>query len=131
MKTLHLNIYLRQNNRACMVFKRDGFLYRIGNLLNALQFVAEMEWLSRTIARGEQPNFLYDLWDNHNKQWVLECSVLNGIVALNLWLRCKSPNEHLSARFCWDGEATAFRRAVRNMSLMVDMTTRLRLLRMK
>lgn len=122
MNKLLLNIYLKRNNRACMVFKRNGILYRINNLMQADDFILIMRRLSTATERAVMEDFYLELYDHRGKCWVLECTLLNGVVALNIWFQSKSSGEHLDIRFKWQGIAVEFRTAVRDMCVMAGVS---------
>jgi hypothetical protein len=120
-KNLQLNIYLKRNNRACMVFKRNGILYRINNLTFAKEFVYNMQDLSKAVAKGEMKEDSYlELHDHRAKIWVLECTLLKGMVALKLWFQSKSSGEHLDVRFSWEGTDEEFMSAVHYLAVAAD-----------
>lgn len=120
MNKLQLNIYLKRNDRACMVFKRNGILYRINNLMQALAFVWEMKEMSKAVHTEAMEDFYLELYDNRGKCWVLECALLNGLVALKLWFQSASSGEHLDVRFSWQGTAEEFKSAVHYLVTAVD-----------
>lgn len=111
-KTLQLNIYLKRNNRGCFVFKTSGMLYRINNLIDALQFVANLEALGKAIEKGLRKECCFDLYDHLKKHWMLVVKFVNGLVALELWLQQKGPLKNPEGRFYWIGDPVLFRAAV-------------------
>lgn len=119
-KTLQLNIYLMRSTRACMVFKRNGILYRINNLTDPLVFVANLVQLNKAIDSGAEQRCYLNLYDHKGKCWVVGCTFLNNIVSLNLWLDDPDDVGFLKIRFCWDGSAADFGKAVNEMCKMVN-----------
>lgn len=128
-RNLQLNIYLKRNNHACMVFKQNGILYRINNLIEAIQFVANMKELSAAVKKGNMEDAYLALYDHRGKIWVLECTLLNGLVSLKLWFQSKSSGEHLDVRFSWDGDVAGFTLAVYHLTLMADLSRLFRIYR--
>ncbi|MCD0490563.1 hypothetical protein LPB86_20150 [Pedobacter sp. MC2016-14] len=106
-KRLQLNIYLKGRNRACLVFKRNPFLYRINNLMYALQFVANMEQLSLMIASGARQNCSFVLIDSRGKKWILYFEFEAELISLKL-----------NTGFVWSGGPVEFRQAVANLTKM-------------
>jgi hypothetical protein len=117
---LQLNIFLKRNNHSCLVFKRNGILYRIDHLIEPLAFVANMVQLNKAIETEAEQDCYLELYNDKKKHWILECRYLNRIVALNLWLDSGSPNGYLDVRFCWDGKPDVFSTAVQHMSFMAE-----------
>jgi len=120
MNKLQLNIYLKRDNRACMVFKRNGILYRINNLTQALDFVWEMKDLSKALKTGTMDDSFLELCDHKGKIWVLECVILGAKVLLNLWFQNKTELKHFDVRFSWEGSVEEFRAAVHYLAAAAD-----------
>lgn len=120
MNKLQLNIYLKRNNRACMVFKRNGILYRINNLTKPRDFVWQMKDLSKVVNAGTKTVVYLELYDHHHKCWVLECEMLEGKVQLAVWFQNKTELKHFDARFSWQGSTAEFMRAVDALNAAVD-----------
>ncbi len=118
-KNLQLNIYLMRSSRACMVFKRNGILYRINNLTEPLALVANLVQLSKAIDSGAEQRCFLSLFDHKEKHWVLGCTFLNGIVALDVWLNSRNAIGELYAQFNWNGIAADFAKAVNELCKMV------------
>lgn len=119
---LQLNIYLKRNNRACMVFKRNGILYRINNLTKVNEFIQAMKALIASVKTETMEDFYLELYDHRGKCWVLESTLLKGIVALKLWFQSESSGEHLDVRFSWEGIALDFIRSVQDMEVMAGIS---------
>lgn len=122
MNRLQLNIYLKRNGRACMVFKRNGILYRINNLTQADDFIWIMRRLSAAVRRPEMEDFYLELHDHRGRCWVLECTLAKGIVSLKIWFQSTHSAEHLDVRFSWEGIVVEFTRAVHDMCMMVGVS---------
>ena len=120
--SLQLNIYLKRNNRACMVVKRNGILYRINNLTKVNEFIQAMKELSAAVKMETMEDFYLELYDHRGKCWVLECGILNGLVALKLWFQSASSGEHLDVRFSWEGIVLDLIRAVQDMEVMAGIS---------
>jgi hypothetical protein len=118
-KNLQLNIYLMRSSRACMVFKRNGILYRINNLADPLALVANLAQLSKAIDSGAEQRCFLALFDRKGKHWVLGCTFLNGIVALTVWLNSQNAIGELYVQFNWGGMAADFGMAVNELCEMV------------
>jgi len=117
---LQLNLFLKPNNRTCLVFRKNEILYRIDNLLHPLPFVANMVQLKKAIDTEAEQDCCLELCNTKNKRWKLECRYLNRIVGLNLWIDTGLANGHPELKFCWDGKPGHFGAAVRDMSMMVQ-----------
>lgn len=122
MNRLQLNIYLKRNDRACMVFKRNGILYRINNLMKVKDFVMQMKGLAASVKMEVMTEAYLELYDHRGKCWVLECTLLNGVVGLKLWFRDERSAEHLDVRFSWDGPAVEFITAAHDLQVMAGIS---------
>jgi len=118
-KNLQLSIYFTPAKRACMVFKRNGILYRINNLIEPLALVANLAQLSKAIGSGAEQRCFLALFDHKGKQWVLGCTFLNGMVALSVWLNSQNAIGELHIQFNWNGIAAEFGKAVNELCDMV------------
>ncbi|HWW40875.1 hypothetical protein [Pedobacter sp.] len=117
---LRLNMYLMKKNRACLVFKKDGILFRVNHLTQALQFVAEMEQLAKAIDTGAAQEWYYELVDDRAKKLVFECGFDLGVLSLCVWKPDDTSAKFLSKVFCWEGSSVEFRKAVRDLALMAS-----------
>jgi hypothetical protein len=115
----YMNIYLKRNNRACTVFKRNGILYRINNLTQAKEFVQGMKEISESGAEGAEKNYGLTLNDHRGKMWVLECRHEGYMVSVYLWYQ-KSFGDHMDVRFSWKGTREEFMTAVHFLSVAAD-----------
>lgn len=105
-----------------MVFKRNGILYRINNLTKVNDFIMQMKGLSASVKMGVMTEVYMELYDHRGKCWVLECTLLNGVVGLKIWFQSKSSGEHLDERFSWKGTAVEFVTAVHNLQVMAGVS---------
>jgi hypothetical protein len=92
---LELNIYMQENNRACIEFEHRGTLYRIEHLVFALQFQAEMEVAVRRMQIGGREYIYAQLANALLYKWVIEFFVMgNGLISVKLWLKDYGVNGH-------------------------------------
>ncbi len=119
-KRFQLNIYFKRNNRACMVFKRNGILYRINNLTEAKAFVQEMKDISDSVGVGAEVNSYLELKDHRARTWVLECVLEGYLMSVQLWFQSKSSGEHLDVRFSWKGAKEEFLTVVHALSIAAN-----------
>jgi len=115
---LRLNIYLMKRNRACLVFKNEGILFRVNRLVRALEFVAEMELLAKAIGSGAVQECYYELVDDRGVQLVFECGFDLEVLSLCLWRPDGKPSGLMVKVFSWVGSGNDFRKAVRGLTLM-------------
>ena len=115
---LRLNMYLMKGNRACLVFKKGGILFRVNRLVRALHFVAEMEQLARAIDTGAVQECYYELVDDRGVQLVFECGFDLEVLSLCLWRPDRRPSGLMVKVFSWVGSGNDFRKAVRGLALM-------------
>ena len=105
---LQLNIYLKNRSRACLVFKQIPLLYRINNLKDPLNFVADMDLLSKEIKSGKRKDGSYELADYRTRKWVLSLTFENELLFLKV-------GQH----FLWTGTPAEFICAVQKMVKMI------------
>nr|WP_199080694.1 hypothetical protein [Pedobacter sp. ASV19] len=117
---LRLNMYLMRKNRACLVFKKDGILFRVNRLVKALEFVAEMELLAKAIDMGAGQECYYELVDDRGKKLVFECGFDLGVLSLCVRRPDGTPDKFLCKVFCWEGSSVEFRKAVQGLALMAS-----------
>ena len=115
---LRLNMYLMKGNRACLVFKNEGILFRVNRLVRALEFVAEMELLAKGITAGGMQECYYELVDDRGIQLVFECGFDLEVLSLCLWRPDRRPSGLMVKVFSWVGSGNDFRKAVRGLTLM-------------
>jgi len=115
---LRLNIYLMKGNRACLVFKKGGILFRVNRLVRALEFVAEMELLAKGVAAGGMQEFYYELVDDRGVQLVFECGFDLEVLSLCVWRPDGRASGLMVRVFSWVGSGNDFRKAVRGLTLM-------------
>ncbi|WP_316834755.1 hypothetical protein [Pedobacter nutrimenti] len=117
---LRLNMYLMRKNRACLVFKKGGILFRVNRLVKALEFVAEMEQLAKAIAAGAVQECYYELLDDRGVQLVFECGFDLEVLSLCVWRPDGTPSGLMVKVFSWEGSSVEFRKAVRDLTLMAS-----------
>ena len=117
---LRLNMYLMKKNRACLVLKKGGVLFRVNRMVEALQFVAEMEQLAKAIDTGAIQESYYVLTDDRGKQLVFECGFDQDTLILCMWKPDGTPSGLMTKAFSWEGSSASFRKAVQGLTLMAS-----------
>nr|WP_157247126.1 hypothetical protein [Pedobacter panaciterrae] len=111
---------MMHGNSATVIFKCNNIPFKIKALCNALQFVAMMEQLRRAIATGAKQNCYHLLTDKQDREWILECRCVNGIVALEIWFQGFGFHEQMETMFSWDGIVAEFDNAVCRLTAILE-----------
>lgn len=104
-RALEIRIYLKPNDKADVVFRRNKLLYRI-KIFGARRFV---ESLKKGLA-DLQRALIFELQGTRRRKWVLEMGLISNATAL---LKVWAPvTDELRPRFEWSGEAAALQAAL-------------------
>lgn len=104
-------------NEGMLTFKNQRDCVRISRLSNSLRFMGNMKHLSHAIDHQGKQDCAYELTNWLGLQWVLNCTVKRGIVALDLWFQNLGFKEQLNTLFSWEGTGEELRESI---NLMID-----------
>lgn len=118
--TLQLNIYLKYGKNASLVFKKEGMLCRINNLINSKVLVANMAQLDRAIQTGARQHCHEVLNGTRNRKWLLHVAHNAGVVVLEVSKYLA--DDSVEQVFNWTDGAEDFRHAVRGLCLTYQLS---------
>ncbi|MBB5438018.1 MULTISPECIES: hypothetical protein [Pedobacter] len=104
-----------KDNLGSLVLKYGDVSARIDRMCAALQFAGRMKQLIMAIDTGASQDCAYRLTNLKGLEWILNCRVVKGMVALELWLEKLGCNERLVVPFDWRGSVEEFRNAINRM----------------
>lgn len=113
-KPLLISIYPKNEHVACLVLKKENQLYRINFLWQYVRLVLELEDACRSAVPGFDFKKCLNLFDRHNRKWVMLLSFAGRSANLVLWF-VSGEQGHQQPNFSWHGTVAAFRRAVCGM----------------
>ena len=113
--SLLLSLSYMPNNESRLGFRSKDDSARIGRLSNALGFIGNMKQLIHAIDHQGRQDCAYELKNWEGLQWVLNCKLTKGIVALDLWFQNFGFEEQLTTIFSWQGNTQEFRDSINHM----------------
>ncbi len=104
-RSLEIRIYLKPNDKADVVFRKNKVLYRIG-ILGALRFLANLAGCLLDLKKAG----VMQLDGSRMRKWVLEMGlVAEGSAVLQVW---EMAENEMKSRFGWAGAAVDLERAL-------------------
>lgn len=104
------NIHFMQDNRGNLVFKKEGAVFRINRLVNALGFVGCMKQLLMAIELAAPQDCFYRLCNERECEWHLCCCATDTDVSIAL--KTLPGWEEV---FEWSGSIAEFKHAITGM----------------